>query len=187
MTTESDPMSAVFFIVALIFTLIVFLVVLKLIEEFLPPLSRELDRMIPKVKSEIQNLFPKFWALVKYPVDQKPSVVKQEIHHHYVPQYDQSKKNNISDSVIYQKVVPEPVPAPSISRDAPAVDPANHHHHPSPPSPSPDHHSTVNKPLPPHPPPPHQMTCGYCRNPIQASWNVCPFCTKPIEKGQYRQ
>jgi len=146
---------------AIIFTIIVIIVVFRILEFYMPRITQLIHRTTPKLHHEVDDFIENLWGMIWGTVKPEQKVVKQEIHHHYSPQYDHSQHSQnihkttnisnsqtISDSVYYSKGQtagggdsPGRIPEVGISEE--------------------------------------EGSCSNCGTALQEGWNVCPVCANP--------
>jgi len=103
-----DPASwhPMIYVLLTVLVIIIIYSLFKILEFFLPISIRLSIRIFRKGRREFNHYFPKLWSVIKGAVDREDKVMKQEVHHHYTPQYDQSKKTqHITDSVYLSREV----------------------------------------------------------------------------------
>jgi len=146
----NEPTEPVEWLLIAILTIIVIAVsvfllvfILKLIRRSMPHVWRTIDRIIPLAGRLIDRLLP-----------DKRAPVKQEIHHHYVPQYDQSQKTeNVTDSVYYRR---DTAASPGAAKESPGASGER----------VPGERSGSK--------------CPGCGEALEAHWKVCPGCERRL-------
>ena len=88
--------------------LILFLLALfllwKLLSVILPEFWKMINWFLPKLWHFTEDISPKLWKLIDRTVTGEKEVIRQEIHHHYGPQYQESHTTeNVTDSVYIRK------------------------------------------------------------------------------------
>lgn len=106
MTDDPASWHPILYVVLTVLIIIIIYALYRILEFFLPVSIKLTYRIFRKGRKEFDHYFPKLWALIKRTIDREDTVVKQEVHHHYTPQYDQSNKTqNITDSVYLTREV----------------------------------------------------------------------------------
>lgn len=168
---ESEPLYVVLYvvmsIVGIILSLLILYVLFRLLEIYMPRIIAFFKRTMPKLQQEFDELIDNIMDLVPGSADRERREVKQEIHHHYVPQYDHSHNprnvsqttnitntQSIRDSVYYSK-----------GEGAGGG-------------------GTGKAGVPGMGQQPTVGTCRNCSTQLQAGWSVCPVCTHPIGSSE---